>query len=431
MSFVYMVISLIVLCNLAWLAWGWWQLRVTRRKWAWRAVLTAFVLGMLASLVWVFWGRRVVTAIACPLWLRALTYIWNLIVLPLAIGIAGSVSGVNTARAGWKRWKGRGKPIECTNESERSDECVDSGAGTKEPGASAPRLRSEQEDREPVLSRRRVLAGAVAAPPVLAGLGLAKAMWEIDALRVREIDVALPNLPRDLDGVSLAHVTDTHVGRYTHGEILRQIARKTNELRCEAVLFTGDLIDGPQRDVAEGAAMLNMIDRPVYVVEGNHDLFDGRASFEAAMVKAGRPLLLNESSTIKIRGVPVQVLGIRWGSDESGRDPLIARHVEFVSALRDPDAFQILLSHHPHAFDHAAELGIPLTLAGHTHGGQLMLTPEIGVGPMLFKYWTGLYKKRIAGGGESALVVSNGAGNWFPLRLSAPAEIVKITLRRA
>jgi predicted MPP superfamily phosphohydrolase len=53
-----------------------------------------------------------------------------------------------------------------------------------------------------------------------------------------------------------------------------------------------------------------------------------------------------------------------------------------------------------------------------------MLTPEIGGGPLLFKYWSGLYRQR-----DSALVVSNGVGNWFPLRIGAPAEIVHITLR--
>ena len=79
-----------------------------------------------------------------------------------------------------------------------------------------------------------------------------------------------------------------------------------------------------------------------------------------------------------------------------------------------------------HAFDHAAEHGFPLTLSGHTHGGQVMLTADTGAGPAMFRYWSGLYQK--AG---RALVVSNGTGNWFPLRLNAPAEIIKITLRQA
>jgi predicted MPP superfamily phosphohydrolase len=89
-----------------------------------------------------------------------------------------------------------------------------------------------------------------------------------------------------------------------------------------------------------------------------------------------------------------------------------------------PGAFPILLAHHPHVFDTAAEMGFPLTLAGHTHGGQLMFDRRHGGGPFFFRYWSGLYKK-----GRSQMVVSNGIGNWFPLRINAPAEIIHITLR--
>ena len=83
--------------------------------------------------------------------------------------------------------------------------------------------------------------------------------------------------------------------------------------------------------------------------------------------------------------------------------------------------FPILLAHHPHAFN--AARGLPLTLSGHTHGGQLMLNEQLGAGPVLFRYWSGLY-----GDGDRRLVVSNGAGNWFPLRLNAPAEILHLPL---
>jgi len=73
---------------------------------------------------------------------------------------------------------------------------------------------------------------------------------------------------------------------------------------------------------------------------------------------------------------------------------------------RQPGAFPILLAHHPHAFDTAAAAGIPLTLAGHTHGGQLMLNERLGAGPVMFRYWSGLYRKPDG----NALFVSNGVG---------------------
>jgi predicted MPP superfamily phosphohydrolase len=70
----------------------------------------------------------------------------------------------------------------------------------------------------------------------------------------------------------------------------------------------------------------------------------------------------------------------------------------------------------------------PLTLAGHTHGGQLMLTKNFGFGSPGDVSATGRGFTRRA---ESKLVVSNGVGNWFPLRINAPAEIIHLTLRRA
>jgi hypothetical protein len=94
-----------------------------------------------------------------------------------------------------------------------------------------------------------------------------------------------------------------------------------------------------------------------------------------------------------------------------------------LSRVRRRDEFPILMAHHPHAFDAAIAEGLPLTLSGHTHGGQIMLTDDIGAGPVLFRYWSGLYRKD-----GCSLVVSNGVGNWFPLRTHAPAEIMHVTL---
>jgi hypothetical protein len=100
-----------------------------------------------------------------------------------------------------------------------------------------------------------------------------------------------------------------------------------------------------------------------------------------------------------------------------------------VAALKpaiDPDAFPILLAHHPHAFDAAAAAKIPLTISGHTHGGQIMLNERLGAGPVRFRYVSGLYQK-----GDSSLLVCNGIGNWFPLRINAPAELLHIQLQSA
>jgi predicted MPP superfamily phosphohydrolase len=134
-------------------------------------------------------------------------------------------------------------------------------------------------------------------------------------------------------------------------------------------------------------------------------------------------MLVNESRLVPIRGQQVQLLGLSWNRD----DELIANSVRQLARQITPGAFPILLAHHPHAFDAAAAEGFPLTVSGHTHGGQLMLTETVGFGPLMYRYWSGLYRKSEHEG--ASLVVSNGVGNWFPVRIGAPAEIIDLTLR--
>jgi predicted MPP superfamily phosphohydrolase len=145
-------------------------------------------------------------------------------------------------------------------------------------------------------------------------------------------------------------------------------------------------------------------------------------------------LLVNEAHTVSFRNVPIQFLGLCWGGPSTSvkrqwnEEYTLTQSTEHLMRMRNRNAFQIMLAHHPHAWDHARD--VPLTLAGHTHGGQLMLNEKLGAGSIMFRYWTGLYERTATDEHSAgALVVSNGVGNWFPLRVSAPAEIIHITLR--
>ncbi len=272
--------------------------------------------------------------------------------------------------------------------------------------------------------RRRFIGSAAVAVPALATFGAAGVGFtQRNHFRIREITVPIRDLPGDLHGLRIAHLSDTHVGKFTHGKLLHDLAEATNRLKADLVLLTGDLIDQSLTDLPEALDMMARLDprSGLYLIEGNHDLFQGPELFAKGVLDRGFNLLRNETAVLDVKGHPIELLGIRW--TRGSHDPL----VDGTAARRKAaDALPILLAHHPHAFDRAAELGIPLTLAGHTHGGQLMITPEIGPGPMMFRYWSGLYQKN-----HSALVVSNGSGNWFPVRTAAPAEILDIRLVRA
>jgi predicted MPP superfamily phosphohydrolase len=268
---------------------------------------------------------------------------------------------------------------------------------------------------------------AVALPFALALLTTMVAVWQLNHFRVRRLTLRIPRLPAALRGLTIAHLSDLHIGKLTRGKVLDDIVTMTNQLDADLILLTGDLINFALEDLPEAIALLRKMKsrHGLFLCEGNHDLIQDRAQFEAAAKASGLGFLLHETAMVTVKGEPVRILGLRWGEGMGQETAAFTPGDALADLLAegDTDAFTILLAHHPDAFDAAAVADIPLTLAGHTHGGQLMLTPSFGFGPWLYRYWSGHYQK-----GASQLIVSNGAGNWFPLRIGAPAEIIHLTL---
>jgi len=282
----------------------------------------------------------------------------------------------------------------------------------------------------PDWSRREFLrfAGAFL-PPVFTFSLTGVAMAQLNHIRIRRFVLPISELPKELDGTTIAQVSDMHVGRFTNGKVLQKMVAVVNEMRADLVLLTGDLINDALADLETGLELTRALEARfgLAIIEGNHDLIENPAEFERRVRASGIPFLLDESTIINIRGFPLQLLGLSWTRTQGeGRDAAITASVRKLLTQRRAEAFPILMAHHPHAFDAAADAGLPLTLSGHTHGGQLMLNEKLGFGPAMFRYWSGLYQR-----GPSKLIVSNGVGNWFPLRINAPAEIIHITLQRA
>jgi predicted MPP superfamily phosphohydrolase len=244
--------------------------------------------------------------------------------------------------------------------------------------------------------------------------------------RIRPLEIALPQLPPSLSGMTIAHVSDTHVGRFVGVKELESVVAATAGLRPDLIVFTGDLIDFNLSDLPPALQAMRELQKiaPLAMCVGNHDLFEDGAQFRRRVRTAELGLMLDETMPLTIRGQRLELLGLDWGTQAVPRADGIGEHMNSLLARRG-SGFPILLAHHPHAFDPAAAAGIPLTLSGHTHGGQIMITKNFGAG-RVYRYWSGLYTK-----GKSQLVVSNGVGNWFPLRINAPAEIVHLTLRTA
>ncbi len=423
--------------DVLWWIWGERRLRRARREgWRqagwWRLGLALLAGGNLLGYGYALLGRLAKLP-ALPLMLLSEIYIWHLVVLPLCVVgiVSGEAAGLfaHGFQRLFRRGMRSGPVFTLAPADRRSTRSTGMGKAALAYAAADPDDPPGDPSPQPRLSRRRLLTtAAITAPPLLTALAEVHALRELGRFRLRRLEVPLVDLPAALDGLKIAHISDTHVGRFTHGRILADVVAQTNALQPDLVCFTGDLIDHALADVPEGVAMLRRLTPRygLFACEGNHDLFEGRAEFERRVRAGGVDLLLNETRGLTIRGTRVQVLGLRWGHFGRGHGASFGEQMDELLPQRDPAAFPILLAHHPHTFDVAAPAGIPLTLSGHTHGGQVMLTRHIGAGAVLFKYVSGLYRQ-----GDAALVVSNGVGNWLPLRVNAPAEIGLLTLRKA
>ena len=274
------------------------------------------------------------------------------------------------------------------------------------------------------LSRRRFLCAVAvgAAPATALAMGVHGTVTR-DDLRVRVLNVPIANLPPELEGFTVAHVSDLHSGIFCGPDRLRRIGDATNDLKADLIVVTGDLINSSIAEFEDAAASLRRLEAPhgLYLCEGNHDLFAGEAVFAQACAETGFPLLRNSAAVLSVRGRRLILGGLPWYSRGFRGDPAAA--AALFPPRQDGDV-RVVLAHHPNLFDASAG-SADLMLSGHTHGGQLMIG-DAGFGPLFFEYWSGLYRR-----GQSSLVVSNGAGDWFPCRIGAPAEIGQLKLVRA
>ena len=264
----------------------------------------------------------------------------------------------------------------------------------------------------------------------LTGLALAVwgFWWEPASLVVRRDTVELPGWPRELSGLRIAVLTDLHVGApYRNLDKLRQTVERTNELAPDLILMPGDFViqgvlGGTFVHPNEIAPVLAELRAPlgVFAVMGNHDWWMRRPrELTTAFAENGVPLLLDEAVRIEAGKVAFWVFGIGdfWET---------AHDVEAGLAMVTDDAPVIAFTHNPDIFpDLPARLN--LTIAGHTHGGQVYV-PFVGrpVVPSEFgdRYAIGLIQEE----GRS-LYVSSGVGtSILPVRFLVPPEITLLEL---
>jgi predicted MPP superfamily phosphohydrolase len=295
--------------------------------------------------------------------------------------------------------------------------------------------RTAQRQDEPLpapgsrISRRRFLARATYS---YAAAGVALSTYGIwSAYRLPQLTrrtLTFPNLPHGLDGLTLLHLSDLHAGIHLGADRMQEIVRLVNALAPDLIVQTGDMIDISRAYIPPYVHAFRELRAPLGVVTvlGNHDRYTGEREVIRGCRDAGQVFLQNDCHLIERGGATLALLGIddprNWTPDDPQADDVAATFKSAPAA-----AFKILLGHRPGAWDTAAPLGIPLTLAGHIHGGQFYL-PGIRWSPgrLITKYVMGHFQR-----GDSQLYVSRGIGVvGVPIRVFAPPEIELFTLRR-
>jgi predicted MPP superfamily phosphohydrolase len=259
----------------------------------------------------------------------------------------------------------------------------------------------------------------VAAPFAAVGFGIVQR----DDLRVREVDVPMPNLPKDLDGLRVVQLSDIHLSPFLSEEELARAVDMANGLRAHIAVVTGDLITahGDPLDACLRQIARLRADAGVIGCLGNHEIYahtEAETTWKGARLgleflrKRARPLRFG-NATLNVAGVDYQRKGRRY---LAGAETLVA-----------PGATNVLLSHNPDVFDAAAALGFDLTIAGHTHGGQVtveILHQTLNVARFFTPYVYGLYRN-----GPAAVWVTRGIGTvGVPARIGAPPEVALLRL---
>jgi predicted MPP superfamily phosphohydrolase len=303
------------------------------------------------------------------------------------------------------------------------------GTATQRAGLAAelspPRRRPE--------ARAHLLAGvARALGTALVGAGLLASYAshvEPRWAEVVRIELPLPRLPRSIDGITVAQLSDIHAGKHVPVAQVRAFVAAVNALRPDLVVVTGDMFDRTPESARACARELAAINAPLgsYVIMGNHERRVPPESGETPFRRAGLTVLCNAAHPVRVNGDALWLIGL---------DDMMTRHGDLEGALHGggyaavpEEACKILLVHEPDFVDWAARYPIDLQLSGHTHGGQIRVP---GIGPLLLpilgrKYPMGLYRVR-----DTWLYTNRGVGVTHPpVRLNCRPEITLLTLRTA
>ena len=300
-------------------------------------------------------------------------------------------------------------------------------------------LPGEAITRSDFLSKTALIAAAV--PFGTMAFGIISGAHDY---RIRRRTISLRGLPRSMDGITVAQLSDIHSGSFFNKTAVKGGVEMLLKEKPDVIFFTGDLVNNQATEVRDFIDVFDKLKAPLgtYSVMGNHDYGDyhrwsslhaKRQNFKD-LIEAHRllgfNLLMNEHKMIEVGGDKIAILGIEnWG--ERG----FAKYgkLDLAHSGTEEAAVKLLLSHDPSHWDAQVRpqfSDIDLMLSGHTHGFQFGI--EIGgfkwsPSQYAYKQWAGLYQE-----GSQYLYVNRGFGYLgYPGRIGMPPEITILQLKCA
>jgi predicted MPP superfamily phosphohydrolase len=283
-------------------------------------------------------------------------------------------------------------------------------------------------------AKRRTLirgtgAAVMATPLAVAAFG---GIVERNRFEVKEIDLPIPGLHPDLEGLRIAQISDLHVSPYLSVRQAARVVDMTNELRPQLTLVTGDLITemgDPLDETIRELARLRA-DAGILGCLGNHEYY-ARCQNHTTLQSARYGITFLRSQARQLRwgqGV-LNIAGVDYEGTKEKKEGYLQGAEELV--IRDaPGVTNLLLSHNPDVFPVAVRKGYDAVLSGHTHGGQVtveILNQTLNFARFVTPYVAGLYRVD----GRSCYVNSGIGTIGMPIRIGAPPEISLFRLKRA
>jgi len=294
-------------------------------------------------------------------------------------------------------------------------------------------------------------AAAGAAPFIGAMYGFAAERLNY---QVHRVEIPVSNLPAALDGLRITQLSDIHLSGYMPRAQVRRAIEMANELGGDLAVVTGDFITGADDPLEDCVDEIRRLSSPlgVYGCNGNHEIYaDAEDRAQWLFAQAGMKLLRQDNAVVSYRGAQLNLIGVDYQRERTPG----GRRVSLLSGAQHlvrKDMPNILLSHNPNSFNRAAELGVELSLSGHTHGGQVqveILDHRLSPARFITDYVAGLYMRPLftpartvasqkflhattLQGPHAAIYVNRGLGTvGAPVRLGVPPEISLLILRGA